>query len=67
MSYLAWRGVQSLLSIGALVLFACTSAPLAGQQADSEVTLKAVKYSELGGIVRQLKGKVVVVDFWADY
>jgi hypothetical protein len=38
-----------------------------GQQAEPEVTLKAVKYSELGAIVRQLKGKVVAVNFWADF
>ena len=50
-----------------LALFAMSSVPTTGQQADSQVTLKAVKYSELGDIVRQLKGKVVVVDFWADF
>ena len=31
-----------------------------------EVTLKVVKYDELGEIIRQLRGKVVAVDFWAD-
>ena len=39
----------------------------AGRGQESEVTLKAVKYAEMGAIVKQLKGKVVVVDFWADF
>jgi len=31
------------------------------------VRLNAVKYDDLGDAVRKLKGKVVVLDFWADY
>jgi hypothetical protein len=33
----------------------------------TKVELKVVKYQELGSAVRQLAGKVVVVDFWADF
>jgi len=29
-----------------------------------EVTVKTVKYPELANLVRSLKGKVVLVDFW---
>jgi hypothetical protein len=31
------------------------------------VTLKTASYDELGRLVRGLRGKVVVVDFWAHY
>lgn len=31
------------------------------------VTLKAIKYDDLSNAVRLLRGKVIVVDFWADY
>src|SRR5262245_61612357 len=40
-------------------------ASLLGQAAKTD--LKIVTYSELGQLVRGLKGKVVVVYFWADY
>jgi hypothetical protein len=36
----------------------------AGGQSTNEVTLKVVKYNELAKMVRALKGKVIVVDFW---
>jgi hypothetical protein len=29
--------------------------------------LRVVKYKELGDTIRQLRGKVVVVDFWSNY
>ena len=32
---------------------------------DSEPKVKVVKYDDLGKAIRQLRGKVVVVDFWA--
>ena len=34
---------------------------------DDAVTMKAVKYPELMRTVRDLQGKVVVVDFWGDF
>jgi hypothetical protein len=43
------------------------AAPRAGEPADGEIALKLVKYSELSQLVRSYKGKVVVVDFWAEY
>jgi len=42
-------------------------AGLLGQAAAPEVSIKAVKYAGLGDTIRQLRGKVVVVDFWATY
>lgn len=38
-----------------------------GEPSHDSVTLKVVKYDDLADAVRRLRGKVVVVDFWADY
>jgi hypothetical protein len=54
----------ALIVLGMLALTA--NARVSGQAKEPEVTVKAVSYVGLGDIVRQLKGKVVVVDFWAD-
>src|SRR2546426_580352 len=35
------------------------------EKAGPDVTLKAVKLDELGGLIASHKGKVVVVDLWA--
>lgn len=32
-----------------------------------DITLRPVKYSELGKMIRGLRGQVVIVDFWAEY
>ena len=43
-------------------------AALAGSaQAEDKVELKVVKYAELAKTVQQFKGKVIVIDFWADW
>lgn len=34
--------------------------------AEAKVDLKVVKYDGLKNIIKQNKGKVVVVDFWSD-
>jgi hypothetical protein len=47
------------------VFAAATQAPSSAEPAD--IGLRPVKYSELATLVRALKGKVVVVDFWAEY
>ncbi len=41
--------------------------PASGRPADAKVTLRSVKYAELAKEIRGLKGKVVLVDFWAQY
>ena len=48
-----------------LVLALIGSVPAAAQE--SEVKLEKIKYDQLGKTIRDLKGKVVVVDFWATY
>ena len=53
----------ALSVLGWSVLFLLAGTPTLGQE---KVDVKVVSYEELGDIVRQLKGKVVVVDFWAD-
>ena len=56
-------------AVGALLLLALV--PLARGQKDEkkfdESTLPKVTYEQFGKMVRDLKGKVVVVYFWADY
>ena len=42
-----------------------SAAPPASAPADDKVTFRSVNYTELGDTLRSLKGKVVVVDFWA--
>jgi len=36
-------------------------------RAEDKVELKVVKYPELAKTVKQFKGKVIVIDFWADW
>jgi hypothetical protein len=63
MSVLRWSlgGLLLALLLGSL------AAPLAGQPNSGAITLHEVKYADLGKAIRALKGKVVVVDFWATY
>ena len=35
--------------------------------AQDKVEVKVVKYAELTETIKKLKGKVIVVDFWADW
>jgi thiol-disulfide isomerase/thioredoxin len=35
--------------------------------AEDRITVQPLSYADLGKLVRGLKGKVVVVDFWADF
>jgi hypothetical protein len=50
-------------ALGGLVLAigAAASAPA------PEISAKAIDYADLGKFVRGQRGKVVVVDFWADW
>ncbi len=52
---------------GLFLVIAGVTAPTLGQGTDDKVTLKTVTYADLGKMVRDLKGKVVVVDFWGEY
>jgi hypothetical protein len=48
---------------GLVVVFLFLLRPLA--LAEEKIRVKVVKYDELANAVRQSKGKVVVVNFWA--
>jgi hypothetical protein len=50
-----WAGFAALLALAAAPAFA-----------EDKVELKAAKYSDLIKLVKDAKGKVVVVDFWQD-
>jgi hypothetical protein len=56
------RSLGRWLALPALLLLN----PLAGTAEDSKVEVKVVKYKGLEETLQGLKGKVVVVDFWAD-
>jgi hypothetical protein len=61
------RAAYKALGGGLLaVAMAALAAPGAGQAPADKVDLRTMSYAELGKLVRSLKGKVVVVDFWAD-
>jgi hypothetical protein len=62
------RSSWSPLLVGCgLLLLAGIAGRGTSQSPKPEPTLKLAKYAELGDLVRQQRGKVVVVDFWADY
>jgi hypothetical protein len=50
------------ITLPSLVLLPGTTAP-----AEQKVEVKVVKYPELTKTIKQLKGKVVVVDLWSFY
>jgi hypothetical protein len=52
---------------GLLTLALALGTAGAREPADAAVTLRPVKYSELQKIIRDQKGKVLLVDFWAEY
>jgi hypothetical protein len=42
-------------------------APVPGEQDGSDIALLPIKYRDLCKTIRGFKGKVVIVDFWAEY
>lgn len=48
-----------------LALLPLLGGPALSADDKAEVSLKVVKYGELGDLVKKSKGKVVVVDLWA--
>ena len=53
------------MRVMACIVGLALAAPLAAGAGD-KVEVKVVKYTGLGDIIKGFKGKVVVVDFWAD-
>jgi hypothetical protein len=51
--------------LGLLTLLLAGAAAFAGE--NHPVSVKVVKYDGLAEVVRQHRGRVVVVDFWSDY
>jgi hypothetical protein len=50
--------------LGLLAVWYLASA--AGRADDAKVVVKEVKFTGYTDTIKQLKGKIVVVDFWAD-
>ena len=55
------RTIRLGLAVGLMTLFGSATA------ADPAITLKVVNYDDLIREIRNLKGKIVVVDIWAEY
>jgi thiol-disulfide isomerase/thioredoxin len=55
--------------VGVVLVLALVAAGMRsnGQSPDDRICVQSVSYEGLGQLVRGLKGKVVVVDFWADF
>jgi hypothetical protein len=55
--------------LGVLAVFLALGAAAAPEPAatDAQVTVRDIKYDDLGKLVRGYKGQVVVVDFWGEY
>jgi hypothetical protein len=53
-------------ALGGLVLALAGVGALA-DPAPAPTAAKVIRYTDLGKVVRGYRGKVVVVDFWADY
>jgi hypothetical protein len=51
---------------GAVLAVGMVAATVTGQPAGTTAS-QPVSYTGLGKFIRGLRGKVVVVDFWADY
>jgi thiol-disulfide isomerase/thioredoxin len=59
------RGGCWLALLGLLFLLDHGFSPAQAKDANPEVSFNLVKYEEMGDAIRQLQGKVVVVDFWS--
>ena len=59
--------MRCFLRTSTVLLAAFTLGAAPTSSPDETVSMKTVKYPDLVRTVRDLQGKVVVVDFWADY
>src|ERR1700687_469630 len=61
------RQIRSVVSAGALAGLLCFVCSESHSQPPAEATeLKIVKYAELANLIVKNKGKVILLDFWAD-
>src|SRR2546423_164673 len=60
------RKLFGLAVVAGVALGLLDAAP-ARQGAAAPIRVEKIKYADLGKLVRSHKGKVVVVDFWADF
>ena len=58
------RLILVLAALGAIAIVAVTRPGAAPPDA---IDLQIVRYPDLGSRIKELRGRVVVVDFWADY
>jgi hypothetical protein len=63
MQAIRWWGFSALMAL--LLLSGRATAPAQEKAADGKVTFEVARYDRLGEVVRQEKGKVVVVSFWS--
>jgi len=65
------RLLRTVAPVGLLALAACTApqppAVVKAEPPEPEVTLQVVKWPELAKATASHKGKVVVLDIWAEY
>ncbi len=66
MTHFRRAGIASLL-LALLSIAAATPAPEPAAPPARKVTVRVATYAEMGKTIRELKGKVVVVDFWATW
>jgi len=50
----------------ALAVALCALLLAADKGDDSRVELRVVSYADMGKVIKDLKGKIVIVDFWQD-
>jgi hypothetical protein len=58
--------IRNYVALTGLVAALVATSVLTAQEPQPKVEIAVVKYPELGALVKQLKGKVIVVDFWGD-
>jgi hypothetical protein len=63
MHNIRWRWIAAL---PALMLLGNGPVPAGGKADEGKVDVKVVKLEGLKDLIKQHKGKVVVVDFWSD-
>lgn len=59
--------MKTVVPLSCLLLVAAVAAQTGRSQSTGTVELKTVKYAGLVDAVKGHKGKVIVIDFWADY